>query len=56
MSLGKEVFNDIANFQSWLSTPSHALGNVKPIELLDTSYGIEIVKSELHAIEYGVFA
>jgi putative toxin-antitoxin system antitoxin component (TIGR02293 family) len=56
MSLGKEVFNDNSKFYSWLNTPSYALGSVKPIELLDTSYGIEIVKSELYAIEYGVFS
>lgn len=56
MNLGREVFNDNGKFYSWLNTPSFALGNVKPIELLDTSFGIEIVKSELYAIEYGVFA
>ncbi len=56
MNLGNEVFNDNSRFYSWLNTPSYALGNYKPIELLDTSYGIEIVKSELLAIEYGVFA
>jgi putative toxin-antitoxin system antitoxin component (TIGR02293 family) len=56
MNLGKEVFDENAKFYSWLNTPTFALGNAKPIELLDTSFGIEIVKSELYAIEYGVFA
>ena len=56
MNLGKEVFNNDEKFQAWLNTPAYALGDVKPIELLDTSYGIEIVKSELYAIEHGVFA
>lgn len=56
MNLGKEVFNDDSKFYSWLNTPSYALGDLKPIELIDTSYGIEIVKSELYAIEFGVFA
>lgn len=56
MSLGKEVFNDNSKFYSWLNTPSYSLGDVKPIELIDTSYGIEIIKSELYAIDYGVFA
>lgn len=56
MSLGNEVFNDSSKFYEWLNTPSYALGNAKPIEFLDTSYGIEIVKSELYAIEYGIFS
>lgn len=56
MNLGKEVFHDNSKFYAWLNTPSYALGSVKPIELLDTSYGIEIVKSELYAIEHGVFS
>lgn len=56
MNLGKEVFNDNSKFYSWLNTPSYALGSVKPVELLDTSYGIEIIKSELYAIEHGIFS
>ena len=54
-SLGKEVFDSEAQFYMWLNTPSFALGNLKPFELLKDSYGKEMVMAELHKIDYGVF-
>lgn len=54
--LGNSVFGDDQNFRSWLSLPSLALGGEKPIELLDTSYGKDLVLAELTRLEYGVFA
>jgi len=53
---GKEVFDTTEQFYLWLSTPSFALGNLKPSELLKNSYGKEMVKSELTKIENGIFA
>lgn len=53
--LGKEVFDTLPQFYSWLTTPSLALGNMKPIELLKDSYGKEMVVNELNRIEYGIF-
>jgi putative toxin-antitoxin system antitoxin component (TIGR02293 family) len=53
---GVEVFNDKDNFKSWLETKNLALGGVKPKNLLDTSFGIGMVKDELIRIEYGVLA
>jgi putative toxin-antitoxin system antitoxin component (TIGR02293 family) len=54
-SLGREVFDDEESFYSWLNTPSFALGNLKPIELLKDSYGKEMVLSELYKIDQGIF-
>jgi putative toxin-antitoxin system antitoxin component (TIGR02293 family) len=53
---GVEVFGDAERFDSWLNSTSIALGNVKPKELLDNSFGITLLKDELGRIEYGVLA
>lgn len=40
----------------WLTTPVTALGNRKPISLLDTSFGAEWVMDELGRLEQGVYS
>ena len=55
-NLGEEVFDSQSAFYAWLNTPSFALGNLKPIELLKDSYGKEMVVNELHKIDFGIFA
>lgn len=55
-SLGQEVFDSYDQFYLWLKTPSFALGNLKPIELLKDSYGKEMVINELNRIDQGIFA
>jgi putative toxin-antitoxin system antitoxin component (TIGR02293 family) len=51
-----EVFEDKEHAVNWLKTPCPALGNIRPLELLDTYSGIELVMNELNRIDYGVFA
>ena len=53
---GINVFGDKEKFISWLNTLNLALGNTKPKDLLDTNFGINLVKDELKRIEYGIFA
>ncbi len=53
---GIEVFGDKMKFNTFLNSNNVALGGVKPKELLDTSFGITLVKDELMRIEYGVLA
>ena len=55
VNLGYEVFDTPEKFNIWLNSPSLALGNEKPINLLDTSYGKDLILAELNRIEYGVF-
>lgn len=55
IALGNIVFDAPDDFRNWLLTPSIALGKVKPIDLLDNSYGMDLVMAELNRIEYGVF-
>ena len=54
-NLGNEVFDDESSFYSWLNSPSFALGNLKPMELLKDSYGKEMVLAELYKIDQGIF-
>lgn len=53
---GIDVFGDRDNFDTWLNTVSIALGNIKPKELLDNSFGISLLDEELIRIEHGVLA
>ena len=53
---GLEVFGSMEKFRLWLDTPSFALGNSKPIDLLEDSYGKELVLTELNHIHYGILA
>ena len=55
-NLGKEVFDTLDQFYLWLNSPSFALGNMKPVELLKNSYGKEMVINELNRIDQGIFA
>lgn len=52
---GNKVFDSPEQFQLWLQTPSFALRNHKPIDLLHFSYGKELVMEELIRIDQGIF-
>lgn len=53
---GIEVFKDKENFLSWMNQPNTALGNRKPLTLLSSRFGTEMVLDELGRIEHGVFS
>jgi putative toxin-antitoxin system antitoxin component (TIGR02293 family) len=53
---GIDIFGIKDNFYTWMDTVSIGLGNVKPKDLLDTSFGISMVYDELGRIEHGIFA
>lgn len=53
---GIEVFGSAEKFNSWLETDSLGLGNLKPKMLLDNSFGINLLRDELTALEYGILA
>lgn len=54
--LGFEVFDTPEDFKKWLVTPSKALGNKKPFDLLDSSFGFEMVENEIVRIQYNVYS
>jgi len=48
-----EVFEDQENATLWLKEKNVALGNNSPIDLLDTTSGIEMIMDVLGRIEHG---
>jgi putative toxin-antitoxin system antitoxin component (TIGR02293 family) len=53
---GIEVFNEKGKFITWLNRPNRSLNDQIPIELIETSIGIDLVIDELLRIEYGVYS
>jgi len=53
---GMEVFEDEDDFNRWLDTENQALGNEKPIDLLDSSIGREQLIHVLNAVEHGIYS
>lgn len=53
-NVGLDVFGEMNKFKLWLDTPNFALGKLMPIELLNDSYGKEMVIAELTRINYGI--
>ncbi len=56
VSRGLEVFGSLDNFQQWLHSSIIALGGKKPVELLDTSFGVRMILKLLGRIEHGVYS
>lgn len=54
--LGYEVFDTKEDFKAWLRTPSQSLGDKIPFDLLDSSFGFEMVENEITRIQYNVYS
>lgn len=53
---GIEVIGTQSGFKEWLQLPLMALGNKKPLDFLDTTFGIQLVLKILGRLEQGVFS
>lgn len=53
---GFEVFQDRTKFVTWMKSKIRALKYQAPIELLDTPFGIDNIRTILGRIEYGVYS
>lgn len=53
---GVDVIGTEAAFKEWVHSPILALGNRKPIDFLDTTFGIQMVLKVLGRLEQGVFS
>lgn len=53
---GIEVFEDEDDFQRWLNTRNTALGNVKPVDWLDTPERRKQVLNVLVCLEHGMYS
>jgi len=57
ISRGRDLWgNEQDKFKAWLKDEIPALGEKKPIELLDTILGIEMVMTIIGRIEHGVYS
>ncbi len=54
--LGYKVFDNKDDFKVWLKSSSKALGGKKPFDLLDSSFGFELVEREIYRIQYSVYS
>ncbi len=52
---GYDVFG-LDKFKLWIRRANKALGNVKPIDILDTSIGIQMVEDLIGRVEHGVYS
>lgn len=55
-SLAETVFGSQSDAEAWLCTPAIALDGKKPIDLIATRAGAELVKDQLIRLEYGVYS
>ena len=53
---GIELFESADEFNKWLKSESFGLGNTKPINLLNSITGIDLIFEELVRIEFGATA
>jgi putative toxin-antitoxin system antitoxin component (TIGR02293 family) len=51
-----KIFSNEESIKQWFQAPNYALGNQKPLDLLDTSFGVKMVTDVLGRIEHGVFS
>lgn len=53
---GTKIFGDTEKFKQWMKYQNPVFSNYKPIELLDTFTGFQLISDELGRIEHGIFA
>ena len=52
---GENIFGDLDRFKNWMEHPSVALAMKKPKDLLDTTFGFQLLNEELIRIEHVIF-
>lgn len=55
-SFGYDFFNVHSEFQRWMRSENIALGGATPLSLIDTSYGINMVRTVIGRAMHGVFS
>lgn len=56
LSKATDVFGSQAEAEQWLERPAVGLDQRRPIDLLGTPAGVELVEDHLDRLEYGVYA
>lgn len=55
-SRGNEVFGSPGNFQEWMKTENISFAGKRPMELLPSRYGAQMILDEIGRIEWGVYS
>lgn len=53
---GVEVFGSVEKFSKWANRSNPLLQGQRPKDLLDTTFGINLVRNEIGRIEHGILA
>ena len=56
VSRGEEIFGNREQFNAWLKEPNRALADKKPMDLLVSNFGIDMILDELGRIEHGIIS
>lgn len=56
VSRGEEVFGDGEQFRTWLKEPNRAMAGKRPLDLLVSDFGIEMILDQLGRIEHGIIS
>ncbi len=56
MAKASEVFGGVKQAESWMDKPALGLDGLRPIEMLQTLQGAEVVNDLLTRLEYGVYS
>ncbi|MEH6764418.1 MAG: antitoxin Xre/MbcA/ParS toxin-binding domain-containing protein [Aequorivita antarctica] len=54
VSKGIEVFDTLDNFRNWLHSTPYVFNGQKPLDFLDTRFGIQYVKNIIGRIAHGI--
>lgn len=54
VSKGIEVFDTLDNFRNWLHSTPYIFNGQKPLDFLDTKFGIQYVKNIIGRIAHGI--
>jgi putative toxin-antitoxin system antitoxin component (TIGR02293 family) len=53
---GEVVFGDSDQFRTWLKEPNRAMAGQKPLDLLVSDFGIDMILDQLGRIEHGIIS
>jgi len=52
-ALGMDYFGE-EGFRLWMERPLFSIGNRRPIELIDVSEGVALLKTEIMRLQHGI--
>ncbi len=56
VSRGEAVFGDSEQFKTWIKEPNRAMAGQRPLDLLVSDFGIDMILDQLGRIEHGIIS